>query len=150
MTTSTPPVMRTVTVACSQEHAFTIFTEQIGQWWPLQTHTVFEESTAGVEFVDGSLVERASDGRTDVWGEVITWDPPHQVVFTWHPGRPDGPLTEVRVTFTADGDRTRVDLEHHGWESFGDRATDQRSGYASTDGWTMVLDSFRTSIAAAS
>jgi uncharacterized protein YndB with AHSA1/START domain len=51
-------------------------------------------------------------------------------------------MTEVRVTFTADGDRTRVDLEHSGWESFGDRSVSQRSGYASADGWTMVLGSF--------
>jgi uncharacterized protein YndB with AHSA1/START domain len=142
--TAPPPVMRTIVVACTQDHAFTVFTEQIGQWWPLQTHTVLGDAAADVAFVDGNLVERASDGRTEVWGEVIAWHPPHQLVFTWHPGRPEGPLTEVRVTFMAEGGRTRVDLEHHGWESFGERAADQRSGYDSADGWTMVLASFHT------
>ena len=146
MMTPTPPVMRTVSVACSPDHAFSTFTGQIGLWWPLQTHTVFEDAAVGVEFVDGSLIERAGDGRTDIWGEVVTWDPPHQLVFTWHPGRPDGPSTEVRVTFTAEGGHTRVDLEHHGWESFGDRAASQRSGYASADGWTMVLDCLRVHV----
>jgi uncharacterized protein YndB with AHSA1/START domain len=147
MMTSTPPVMRTISVACTPDHAFTAFTEQIGQWWPLQSHTVFEDAAVSVEFVDGTLLERSHDGRTDVWGEVLAWEPPHQLAFTWHPGRPDGPMTEVRVTFTAEGDHTRVDLEHSGWESFGDRAGDQRSGYDSADGWTMVLRSLLTSIA---
>ena len=53
--------------------------------------SVGEADAVGVEIqgrVGGQIVETLADGRTSVWGTVTTWDPPHHVAFTWHPGRP--------------------------------------------------------------
>jgi uncharacterized protein YndB with AHSA1/START domain len=73
---------------------------------------------------------------------VLLWDPPHRLAFTWHPGRPHGPLTEVDVTFQPDDDGTQVLLRHSGWERLGDAAGSARESYDSVGGWTMVVDSF--------
>jgi uncharacterized protein YndB with AHSA1/START domain len=136
------PVLRTVVVRCSAEHAFTVFTQQIGSWWPMGSHSVFPGDGSTVTMDDTQIVERAPDGRMDVWGEILLLDPPSELVFTWHPGRPEGPDTIVRVTFRPEGEATRVDLEHSGWEVFGDDAAERRSGYADLEGWPLVLEQF--------
>ena len=86
-TASRPPVLRAAHVARPVDEAFAVFTDRIGAWWPLPTHGVFGADAGGLAFEDGLLVERATDGRTTVWGEVVRWEPPHRLVLTWHPGR---------------------------------------------------------------
>ena len=34
------PVLKSVHVSCSPEHAFAVFTREIGSWWPLETHAI--------------------------------------------------------------------------------------------------------------
>ena len=52
---------------------------------------------------------------------------------------PESPATtEVEVTFTPEGERTRVDLEHRGWERLGEAAEFKRTEYEA--GWDGVLD----------
>lgn len=155
MTTTPSPVLRTAVVARPLDVAFAIFTDEIGAWWPLPTHSVFQAQAGGVHFVDGRLVERATDGRESTWAEVLAWDPPHRLVLAWHPGAepgPDGqapPCGRVEITFTPertpDGDQagsTRVDLRHDGWEAFGEAALRQRRSYAGPSAWGHVLDHF--------
>lgn len=46
----------------------------------------------------------------------------------------------VEVTFTAEGDGTRVQVEHRGWERLGlERGQEARDEYAAEDGWPFVL-----------
>ena len=45
--------------------------------------------------------------------------------------------TEIEVTFTDEGGKTRVDLEHRGWERLGERASEARQGYDAA--WERVL-----------
>ncbi len=45
------------------------------------------------------------------------------------------------MRFAADGEGTRVDLEHRGWERLGDIASEAREGYES--GWPGVLELYR-------
>ena len=85
MTTSTAPVMRTVTVACSPDHAFAVFTEQIGTWWPVARFSVHGPA-ATAAFRDGRLVETGPGGEEAEWGRVLAWEPPHRLRMTWHPG----------------------------------------------------------------
>lgn len=141
MRTTTPPVVRTTVVDCDPVEAFEIFTQQIEHWWPRASHSVFDAESASVAFEAGRLVERSTDGRTALWGEVLAWDPPHSVTFTWHPGRSAEEQTEVTVTFSAEAGATRVELVHRGWDRLGADAASRRSGYASDDGWTSVLAS---------
>jgi uncharacterized protein YndB with AHSA1/START domain len=137
--TGTVPVLAAVHVRRSPEVAFRVFTERIGEWWPLLSHGVYGKQAAGLGFVDGKLVERSADGETTVWGEVAEWDPPRRVAFTWHPGRDDGVHTLVEVDFRADEDGTRVELVHTGWEIYGDEAAKRRAAYTAPDAWTLVL-----------
>src|SRR6478609_9471673 len=87
------------------------------------------------------LVERAVDGRTSVWGEVLAWEPPHRLVLTWHPGGDPDDASEVEVRFTAsEGGGTRVELEHRGWERFGESAMLRRHAYVGPGAWGLLLD----------
>lgn len=138
----TAPVLRSVVVGCGVEQAFTTFTGRIGAWWPLPTHSVGGERCGGVAFEGERLVERGVDGAEQVWGEVLAWEPPHRLVVTWHPGRPADDASEVEVRFSADGPSTRVDLEHRGWERFGEDAARRRRGYVGPGAWGSVLDHF--------
>ena len=36
---SLQPIRRSVTVSCPPERAFRLFTEEIGSWWPVETHS---------------------------------------------------------------------------------------------------------------
>jgi hypothetical protein len=147
MTTTVPPVLAAVHVRQSPEVAFRVFTQRIGEWWPLPTHGCFADRTAGVEFAGGLLVERSMDGETAVWGEVLTWDPPRRFSCTWHPGYTDGRQTVVEVDFRADPDGTRVELAHHGWEVFAEDAAARRDSYSGAGGWTLVLSRFQAAAA---
>src|SRR5688572_6583792 len=42
------PVRKTVTVEASIDHAFKVFTEDIGEWWPIERHSVHGEGALSV------------------------------------------------------------------------------------------------------
>ena len=131
---SVAPLVREVLVRTDQATAFALFTDRIGEWWPLASHGVFGEH-ATVAFEDGRLVERASSSAT-TWGEVLEWDPPRGFRITWHPGRDADEATQVAVTFVPEeAGQVRVRLVHTGWERRAD--ADVRASYES--GWTYVL-----------
>jgi uncharacterized protein YndB with AHSA1/START domain len=141
------PITRTVTVQGPLERAFRVFTEQMGTWWPLETHSIAVDQglnqraeTLRVEARQGGRIEEVlEDGSARSWGGVDVWEPPDRVVFRWKPNDLPTPPTEVEVRFTAEGDGTRVVLEHRGWERLGEVAGEIRPLYASEGGWTMVL-----------
>ncbi|MEO8290444.1 MAG: SRPBCC domain-containing protein [Gaiellaceae bacterium] len=133
-------IQKAVTVARPVEQAFRVFTEEIGTWWPLHTHAVDTENakTAIMEGrVGGRLFERTSTGKEHVWGTIATWEPPHRVVYSWHPDREEETDQEVEVTFTPDGDGTRVEVRHYGWEKLGARMAEMMGGY--DEGWDLVI-----------
>ncbi|MGH3024226.1 MAG: SRPBCC family protein [Gaiellaceae bacterium] len=136
------PVRKSVVVDAPVEHAFRVFTERIGEWWPVKTHSVHEElaETAGFEpRLGGAVFELWRDGREN-WGEVTAWEPPHRLVFTWRPGLQPEQTTEVEVRFTPREGSTVVELEHRGWEARGEQAAEVRAGY--DEGWAPVLDRY--------
>jgi hypothetical protein len=47
------------------------------------------------------------------------------------------PATDLEVRFSPEGDGTRVELTHGGWERYGDRADESFGSYNS--GWDTVL-----------
>jgi uncharacterized protein YndB with AHSA1/START domain len=141
------PIIRTIIVRSPVEDAFRVFTEQMGTWWPLETHSIAVDQELGQRAetvtVDGReggrIQEILQDGSTLDWGAVVAWEPPHRVVYSWKPNDRPTPPTEVEVRFTAEGEVTRVDLEHRGWEGLGEIAEEIRPLYSSEGGWTMVL-----------
>ena len=138
-----PPIRREIVVQADQDTAFEAFTAGIGRWWPVAEHSVHGAGST-VDLEGGQIVERSAAGETVVWGAVMTWDPPGEVAFTWHPGRGPDRASQVRVTFTGFGDQTRVRLEHSGWEVFDDPAA-ARAEY--DEGWPHVLGCYRDAVA---
>lgn len=136
-------VRRSVTVARRREDAFRVFTEEIGTWWPVETHSIGKEGrpaeTAELEGREGGrFYERTGEG-TEHWGTVLVWEPPERIVISWEL-KPERPPTEVEVRFTAEGDVTRVDLEHRGFERLGEQAAEVAAGYHG--GWATVLGQY--------
>lgn len=131
----------------SVERAFGVFTEEMGAWWPLETHSIAVDQgleqraeTLRVETRQGGRIEEVlDDGSTRGWGGIDEWEPPSRVVFSWKPNDLPTPPTEVEVRFSAEGQGTRVDLEHRGWERLGGVAEEIHPLYSSEGGWTMVL-----------
>jgi uncharacterized protein YndB with AHSA1/START domain len=144
------PVVRKIYVDVDPDAAFRLFTEGMGEWWPLHTHSIavdtFEGKVNSERLVfearpGGRIYEVMSDGTDASWGAVLEWEPPSRVVFSWKPNLTDGPHTEIEVRFAPSGEGTDVVLEHRGWERFGAAATEHRRAYES--GWGGVLELFR-------
>lgn len=136
------PVVRAAYTRRPPAEAFAVFAEEIGAWWPLPTHSLFGPEAGDVAFRQGRLIEQATDGRETTWGEVLVWEPPHRLIMTWHPGREADDASEVEVLFIADGDGTRVVIEHRGWERFGADGLARRRAYVGPDAWGAVLDHY--------
>ena len=69
------PLRMSFDVACSVEHAFTVWTSGIGTWWP-PDHTVTGQADLEVVLqggVGGRIYERTPDGVEHDWGEVTVW-----------------------------------------------------------------------------
>lgn len=137
-----PPVVRATWVRCAPDQAFDAFTRRIGAWWPLPTHGTFGEDAGDLAFVDDRLVERSTTGAECLWGTVLAWEPPQRLVFSWHPGGEADQASEIEVGFAADGEGTRVVLEHRGWERFGEAALARRRRYVGPGTWGALLEHF--------
>ena len=123
--------------------AFHHFTADLGKWWPLQEGFSFDRARAHEILleprVEGRFFERYRDGAERDVGRVTAWEPPARVVFTWKQPGWDAE-TEVEVRFLAEGDGTRVELEHRGWEAAGDAARRAFESYGG--GWALILSRY--------
>jgi uncharacterized protein YndB with AHSA1/START domain len=142
-------VRKTLQLNCSRDHAFRVFTQNMGRWWP-QTHHV-----GNVPFRD-ILIEPRTGGRwyeistkdaEGLWGHVLAWDPPQRVLLSWHLDttftfNPDrNRASELDISFHALGEsKVRVEFEHRYIERHGDgyeKLRDMLDG-----GWVGVLTEF--------
>jgi uncharacterized protein YndB with AHSA1/START domain len=134
--TEVGPITKSIVVPRSPDEAFRLFTEGIASWWPLRTHSITDPEPETAVFepgVGGRLYERTKAGEELLWGTVTVWEPPERIGYTWHPGRGEQTAQEVEIRFLPEGDGTRLELEHRGWE----RAPEKRAGY--DEGWDKVL-----------
>ena len=114
-------IVNTIEVRCSVRHAFDVFTSKVDLWWPVG-HRAFDESVLLFEAeVGGRFLERSANGEEVERGKVLSWEPPHRIAYSWHPGAIDQP-TEVEVIFEGADDRTVVTVTHAEAQSdMGDR-----------------------------
>jgi Activator of Hsp90 ATPase homolog 1-like protein len=143
----TAPLRMSFDVACSAEHAFTVWTSRIGTWWPAD-HTVTgcDDLVVVMEGgVGGRIYERALDGAEHDWGEVTLWNPPERLGYLWHLRRDRRDATEVEIRFLAQGTgATRIEIEHRGWERLGSPADEWRE--RNRVGWETLLPHFLAAI----
>jgi uncharacterized protein YndB with AHSA1/START domain len=149
-TVAIAPVQKSVFVACTPATAFELFTRQIGSWWPLETHALHPGEVREVVWEEregGEVYEISTGGEKARWATVLTWSPPSRLTIAWQVDPTADASTEVEVRFTPEGEGTRVDLEHRGWERLGAVGAEARESYGSENGWTMVVERY---VAAAS
>ncbi len=141
------PLRISFEVECPPEHAFRVWTTRIDTWWP-RDHTVTGNAALVVleSGVGGRIFERALDGVEHQWGEVTSWDPPRELAYGWHLGADPAAATEVEIRFHPEGTaRTRIEIEHRGWERLGDAAAEWRA--RNRAGWDTLLPHFETALA---
>ncbi|MCI4354980.1 MAG: SRPBCC domain-containing protein [Thermoplasmata archaeon] len=145
------PIRTSVSVRRPPADAFRVFTREMARWWPLETHSLAADSFEGrvkaesivfEERAGGRVYEVMSDGTEGTWATVLAWEPPSRLVLAWKPNLTDNPPTEVEIRFSPDGDGTRVELEHRGWERLGELAERARGAYGGGGGWGGVLARF--------
>lgn len=131
-------------------HAFTVWTADIGRWWPAD-HTTTGDLDLEVTLeprVGGRIYERTTDGREFDWGQVLVWEPPTRLVYTWHLRRDREDATEVEIRFLATApEATRVEIEHRGWERLGSEGPTWRA--RNRGGWDTLLPHYRVAVTAA-
>lgn len=142
----TPPLRLSFDVACSVEHAFAVWTSDIGTWWP-RDHTVsgHPEQVVLQGEVGGRIYERTPEGVEHDWGEVTAWEPPGLLAYLWHLGRDRDAATEVEIQFVArTAGTTRIDIEHRGWDRLGAEAQTWRD--RNQFGWDSLIPHFRAAV----
>jgi uncharacterized protein YndB with AHSA1/START domain len=137
------PIRRSIRVGRPRQEVFALFSARMTDWWPTdrftfapgRSHEVIIEPRVG-----GRFYERYRDLAEFTIGQVLAWEPPERIAFTWQ--SPSWPApTRVSVQFIAEEPAiTRVDVEHSGWELLGAAGQVQRDGYA--NGWPSVLAAF--------
>lgn len=134
------PLILSFEVATDRDQAFHAWTDHIGRWWP-KSHSVSGDPALSVVLeprLGGRLFERTLTGAEHDWGEITVWDPPRRFGYLWHLRRDRADATDVVISFSAlDENRTRVDIEHTGWERLGAGGQDWRD--ANFGGWSSML-----------
>jgi hypothetical protein len=106
----------TVQVRLDQGEAFRVFTEDVGEWYLVNEHTVMDHTkTKTLRFdpwVGGHFRDVYDlDTGEGLDGALITvWDPPRRLVFV------DGREMEVEVRFEPAGDGCRVTVTQRGFD----------------------------------
>jgi uncharacterized protein YndB with AHSA1/START domain len=151
MQTTDTSVQSSIVVDAPIERAFSVFTEDIGSWWPPEHH-ILQAELADMVFErrqGGHIYHRGVDGSECRWGRVLAYEPPTRVVFSWDislqwqlesdPQR----TSEVEVRFVADGpSRTRVELEHRHIDRHGEGWEQMLHAVGSPEGWGVGLRRF--------
>ena len=134
----------------SAAHAFTVWTADIGRWWPAD-HTTTGDLDLEVTLeprVGGRIYERTADGREFDWGQILVWEPPTRFVYTWHLRRDREDATEVEIRFLPIApEATRVEIEHRGWERLGSDGPAWRD--RNRGGWETLLPRYLEAVTAA-
>ncbi len=140
------PVRKSIFVNAPPAHAFDVFTDGIGRWWP-KSHKIGQADLDRpvIEPREGGRwYERDVDGSECEIGRVAAWEPPTRLLLIWQLNAQwqfDPNLaTEVEVLFTPEGAGTRVDLEHRNLEQLGDSAAGFREAIDAPGGWSGLLD----------
>ena len=132
---------------CSPEHAFDVWTCRATMWWPPE-HTMSRHDDVVVAFeprVGGRVFERTPDGAHHTWGEIVAWDPPERLAYTWYIATEPEHATDVEIRFEPEGEGTRVRIRHGGWERLGAFGVGWRR--TNLAGWDGVLPAYRATIA---
>lgn len=149
MTDAPAPILKQIDVPLRPDDAFRLFAERLGDWWPVETHSIsaYEKARPRSVTVEGKeggkITEITHDGKTAEWGNITHWAPGEALEFEWYVGQTPADATHISVTFRSLGDGTRVELAHSGW-----RVDEMARHDNYQSGWDMVLAPYSTLCAA--
>lgn len=153
---ATAHVRKEIIVEAPLERAFTVFTEQFGDFKPPE-HNLLGVPIAETVFeprVGGHIYDRGEDGSECRWARVLAYEPPNRVIFSWDIGptwqieRDADNASEVEVRFVAEGpDRTRVELEHRYIDRHGPGWPAIVEGVDGDAGWPLYLNRYAALLA---
>jgi len=121
-----PDVGLAVTVPLPPERAFDVFVQQMDVWWPRQgvfPYSFAPEGTRPLHIrfepqLGGRYYETFLDGSEYVIGHISVFEPPNRLCYSWQ-----DPAwlseTQIALSFSAEGDSTRVIYEQDGFERAG-------------------------------
>jgi uncharacterized protein YndB with AHSA1/START domain len=135
----TEPIVHEFTVACQPEHAFAVWAERTSLWWPAGHSVSGAPEAVTIEpRTGGRIFERAAGGEEHDWGQVLAWEPPRRLVYSWHLRQDRADATEVEIRFEeGPAGATTVTIEHRGWDRLGQRGPERRD--ANRRGWAGLL-----------
>jgi len=115
-------ILVSLRVSATPDHAFRVFTCEIGRWWEPNALFRFTNGPPGrlafEEGEGGRFTETGSAGEVFEIGRITAWEPGVRLAFTWRQASfAPSQQTRVEVRFEPLGEETRVTVEHHGWES---------------------------------
>lgn len=119
MTAADARVHVTTVVSTDPATAFAVFTERTELWWRPEARYRFAAGGPDGALrleprLGGAVWDIADDGARETLGEILVWDPPHALRFSFRARHPVG-RTEVEVTFEPHRRGTRVSITQHGW-----------------------------------
>jgi uncharacterized protein YndB with AHSA1/START domain len=144
-------VRSSIVVEAPLERAFSIFTENIGSWWPPEHHILGSELAEMVfePREGGHVYDRGVYGSECRWARVLAYEPPERVVISWDINlqwqieSDPAKTSEVEVRFTSEApQRTRVELEHRHLDRHGEGWEGMRDAVGSSGGWDVGLQAF--------
>ena len=150
-------VRSSIVVDAPLDLAFSVFTDDIGSWFPSEYNlldTVIVERVFEPR-VGGHVYDRGTDGSECHWARVLAYEPPGRVVISWdispHWQIETDPekTSEVEVQFISETpERTRVELEHRNIDRHGEGWQQTRESVGGDGGWPGCLRKFAERIAA--
>ena len=140
-----------IVVNAPVERAFAVFTEQFDRIKPRE-HNMLAVDIAETVLEPregGRIYDRGVDGSECSWARMLTFDPPHRLLFSWDIGpawqveTDPARSSEVEVRFIAETpERTRVELEHRHLERQGQGWEGVRDGVGHDQGWPLYLQRY--------
>lgn len=137
------PLRKTLTVPLRPKDAFHLFTERMGEWWPLDSHSLSAAEgnlprKLSVEPREGGqIIETKPDGSKAPWARITCWQPGAKFALNWHVGADEEEATQVSVVFLPVDTGTQIELTHTGFGAEAETASAAQDRYAK--GWDHIL-----------
>lgn len=138
-------IRQSILIRAEPERVFRAYAEEIDRWWPRQGTYRYsfappDRTPSQIRFeggLGGRFYETFDDGSEYVIGEILVWEPPSRLCYSWRDPR-WSISTEVEVRFEAIDGKTRVTVLHDGFDQIREGST----GYAV--GLSEILAAFES------
>ena len=130
-----PPRVYRFTVPAPRYVAYSAFTGDLHLWWP-PNYTGFGEGTHPY-IEDGVVGEESETGESQMWGEVLSEDPPSSIELAWTLAWRAAAPMRLLVEFdeAEGGASTTVTFTHDGWAT----GSEGREQYEKYSEWPLIL-----------